>query len=99
MTRLQTLYPAELLRPLLQAWPQLKLRWSNPIWARERKRVVKATERALSWFSEALFRWNHHLIPSTNQTPWQRFSKQPSPNWLQRLNTPLRYAVSGSTDF
>jgi hypothetical protein len=109
---LQNDYPAQLLQPLLEAWPQLKLRWSNPsipltnntsehlynaIWARRRKRVVKTTARITAWFCEAIFRWNHHLI--NNISPWQRFSGSPSPHWLDRLNTPLRYPLPGSTHF
>lgn len=101
---LQNLYPDQLLQPLLVAWPQLKLRWTlphmpgtnntsehlyNAIWARERKRVVKSIQRALAWFSEAIFRWNHH--PIRGQSPWQRFCAKPSFAWLNRLNTPLRY--------
>jgi len=105
-------YSPQLLQPLLDAWPQLKLRWTMPeipgtnntsehlynaIWARQHKRVVKATHRALAWFSEAIFRWNHH--PINKLSPWQLFSKQLSPNWLSRLTTPLRYPIPGSTYF
>lgn len=109
---LQNDYSAQLLQPLLDAWSQLKLYWIIPqmpgtnntsehlysaLWARERKRVVKASHRAMAWFSEAIFRWNHH--PIRGLSPWQRFSAPSSPCWLSRLNTPLRYPFPGSTDF
>jgi len=109
---LQPDYSAQLLQPLLDAWPQLKLYWTipqmpgtnntsehlyNALWAREHKRVVKSTHRVMAWFTEAVFRWNHH--PIRGQSPWQRFSARPSPGWLARLNTPLRYPITGSTDF
>ncbi len=99
---LQKRYVLDILEPLLSAWSQLKLYWLvaempltnnvsetlySALWPRSRKRVVKALHRVSDWLKEALWRWNHHLV--RGESPWQRFTKQPSKPWLPPLLTPL----------
>lgn len=105
---LNTRYQPQQLSPLTQAWEQLKQIWLienlpltnntsetlyNALWARSRKRVIKTLERTLTWFKQARWRWNHHLVRGLS--PWQRFTGKVSPRWLHALVTPL----SRSTDF
>jgi len=90
------------LNPLLNAWQGLAQIWLVPdmpltnntsenlyhgLWRRSRKRVVNAEHRLLDWLKEAFWRWNHHHID--DKSPWQRFSSQASPHWLNAILTPL----------
>lgn len=105
---LKARYQPQQLSPLTKAWEQLKQIWLidclpltnntseslyNALWSRTRKRVIKTLERTLTWFKQARWRWNHHLVRGLS--PWQRFSGNVSPHWLRALVTPL----SRSTDF
>jgi hypothetical protein len=105
---LRTRYQPQQLSPLTKAWQQLKQIWLidhlpltnnasetlyNALWSRTRKRVINTLERTLTWFKQARWRWNHHLVRGLS--PWQRFTGIPSPHWLLALVTPL----SRSTDF
>jgi transposase-like protein len=108
LTVLKERYDPTKLESLLNAWQQLRLYWQHEampltnnssetlysaIWARSRKRLVKALDIAANWFIEARFRWHHHLIRGLS--PWQRLTDNPAKPWLFNLITPLRY----STDF
>lgn len=100
-------YDPDKLQALSLAWKQLKHYWQVPampltnncsehlysaLWSRTRKRVVKAFDRVVDWFIEARWRWHHHLIKGVS--PWQRFTRQPSPNWLNPLITPLNHSTN-----
>ncbi|HHO55755.1 MAG TPA: hypothetical protein ENK21_05155 [Trueperaceae bacterium] len=79
-------YDTEVLMPLHNAWPQLKLWWEleimpltnntsehlySELWSRTRKRDKRTNYRRKAWLTEAAWRHNHKPLYGT--TPFESF--------------------------